>query len=100
MAITPISGTEFITPQQKVNLTGQGKEGFAPFSDFFSQAVEEVNASQAQVQQDILKIATGDTDALHTITMNMAKADLALHTLVQVRNKTLDAYNEIMRITL
>jgi flagellar hook-basal body complex protein FliE len=52
------------------------------------------------VQADTIKLATGNIDSLHTLTIDLAKAELAVQTLVQVRNKALDAYNEIMRITL
>jgi len=37
---------------------------------------------------------------LHTAMINAAKADITLQAAVQIRNKLLDAYNEIMRINL
>ena len=52
------------------------------------------------MQGDAVALATGKSDALHNITINAAKADLAITTVVSVRNKALEAYNEIMRITL
>ncbi len=45
-------------------------------------------------------IATGQSDDLHTLMIDTAKADLALSTLVQVRNRALESYNEIMRMSL
>lgn len=99
MSIVSISGGELLPGIQQPNVLGQGQPSVS-FGDFLNQAIEEVNASEAQAQQDILSIATGDADALHNITLNMARADLALHTLVQVRNKAMEAYNEVMRITL
>lgn len=39
-------------------------------------------------------------DNLHNIEIDAMKADLALSTMISIRNKALDAYNEIMRITL
>lgn len=100
MPISAVSG--IVLPE---NLTGAAKsvqntESFVPFGDLLKNAVEEVNKTNAAVSADQLKIASGDSDALHNITINAAKADLALETLVAVRNKALDAYNEIMRITL
>ncbi|NCA67765.1 MAG: flagellar hook-basal body complex protein FliE [Clostridia bacterium] len=75
-------------------------ENFIPFKDMFEDAIKNVTETNATVQTDIIKLVTGETDDLHTLTINLAKADLAIQTLVQVRNKALDAYNEIMRITL
>lgn len=40
------------------------------------------------------------SDNLHNIEIDAMKADLALSTMISIRNKALDAYNEIMRITL
>ena len=51
-------------------------------------------------EQDILNVLSGQTDDLHTVIINSVKAELALQTLVQLRNKALESYNEIMRITL
>jgi flagellar hook-basal body complex protein FliE len=47
-----------------------------------------------------LLLSVGSLDDLHTLTIQTAKADLALETLVQLRNKALDAYNEIMKMPL
>jgi len=73
---------------------------FIPFQDLLSEAVNAVGETDAAVKTDIVNLALGDTDALHNITIDAAKADLAVSTLVAVRSKALDAYNEIMRITL
>ena len=70
------------------------------FTDFLKNALEDVNTTEATVKEDTLKIATGTTDDLHTIMINSAKAELALSLVVQLRNKALDAYNELMRINV
>lgn len=98
MTITPISNMESISSQIKSLQTEQ--EGSDSFSDIFKNAIENVNKTDEITKQDAELIATGQADDLHTITMNIAKADLALQTLVQMRNKALDAYTEIMRIPL
>ncbi|HAN20862.1 MAG: flagellar hook-basal body complex protein FliE [Clostridiales bacterium GWF2_36_10] len=103
MAIIPINSintSEIINNITKSFNTQETDESFIPFADMLEDAVANVYNTDAAVQVDALKIASGDTDALHTLTIDMAKADLAIQTLVQVRNKALDAYNEIMRITL
>ena len=45
-------------------------------------------------------LATGQTDDAHTEPIAAAKAQLSVELLVQLRNKALEAYNEIMRINL
>lgn len=100
MIITPINTSEIINSISKSLNTQETDENFIPFADMFKDAVSNVHKTDEAVQVDALKISSGDTDALHTLTIDMAKADLAIQTLVQIRNKALDAYNEIMRITL
>jgi flagellar hook-basal body complex protein FliE len=80
--------------------TQDNQDSFIPFEDLLKNAISQVTVTNQAVQQDVVSVAKGETDSLHTITIDSAKADLALQTLVQVRNKALDAYNEIMRITL
>jgi len=63
-------------------------------------AVAQMINTDAAAKFDVVNLATGNSDSPHNITINAAKADLAVEMLVSVRNKALDAYNEIMRITL
>ncbi|MDF2566612.1 MAG: flagellar hook-basal body complex protein FliE [Oscillospiraceae bacterium] len=100
MFITPISGINQLTElanQMNVNETTSGD---STFKNILSGLIENVKQTDQVSQDDILKIAQGNADDLHTITINSEKAELATLTLVQVRNKILDSYNELMRITL
>jgi len=101
MKVAPINTTEILNLINNNSIkTNQTEDNFIPFADMLSEAIQNVVETDQKVQEDAIKIAAGDTDALHTLTINMAKADLAIQALIQVRNKALDAYNEIMRITL
>ena len=46
------------------------------------------------------KLATGETDNPAEVTLAMSKASNAALLLMEMRNKALDAYNELMRISL
>lgn len=71
------------------------------FADMLRKSLEDVNTTNAQTEVDIISMVTGmATDNLHNIEIEAVKADLALKSMVSVRNKILDAYSEIMRITL
>jgi flagellar hook-basal body complex protein FliE len=100
MSIQPINTSSLIDAlAQKQNKT-DSSDDFIPFSDILSDALNNVADTDTAAQIDAVNIATGKTDDLHTLTIDIAKADLALQMLVEVRNKALDAYNEIMRITM
>lgn len=102
MAITPVNTTEVLNSisANTVQKTEKNTESYIPFEDILKDAIANVVETNNAVQMDAIKIAAGDMDSLHKVMIDIAKADLAVQTLVQVRNKALDAYNEIMRITL
>ena len=100
MAIDPIRVSQLLGNLNGPQRTSPVSAGVESFESMLKNSVEEIAKTQDAVREDAVKLATGNTDALHSITINAAKADLAVQTMVSVRNKALDAYNEIMRITL
>jgi flagellar hook-basal body complex protein FliE len=60
-------------------------------------ALNEVNDVQLQAEDLNAKLATGELEYLHQATATSQKATLALDLVVQVRNKVVEAYQEIMR---
>ena len=100
MLITPISGMTPLIGKIGQGLGEANSGGETIFADMLQSAVDQVNATDQVSKEDAIKIASGNTDNLHTVMINAEKADLALQLMVQVRNKALDAYTEIMRITL
>lgn len=75
---------------------GEGKG----FRSFFQEAVVNAEKTEAVTRTDAYNLSIGNMDDLHTMMINASKADLALQTVVQLRNKVLDAYSEIMRTNL
>ena len=69
------------------------------FENLVQTSLAQIAEAESAARTDTVKLATGSSDSLHSVTINAAK-DLALQMMVSVRNKALDAYNEIMRITL
>lgn len=101
MPITPVNGINVASElASSIGSTENKDEFYIPFKDILANAVDNVNATQRVAEQDILNVLSGQTDDLHTVIINSAKADLAFQTLVQLRNKALESYNEIMRMSL
>ncbi|MFA5636093.1 MAG: flagellar hook-basal body complex protein FliE [Anaerovoracaceae bacterium] len=75
-------------------------DGGQGFKAVFEQLIDKVEETEAVTKIDAYKLSIGETDDLHTMMINAAKADIALQTMVQLRNKILDAYSEVMRINL
>jgi len=106
MAITPI--TPIASIEKTIKLSPIAAE--APktsgannsFAGMLKEMLDAVNATDAITKADSFNLAMGFTDMqdLHNIEINAIKADLALRTVTSVRNKVLEAYTEIMRITV
>jgi len=71
------------------------------FADILKQLIDDVNVTSAQSGTNANNLSLGiENTALHNIEIDALRADLALRTLTSVRNKVLEAYQEVIRITV
>lgn len=68
------------------------------FADTLQDAISNVNKLQVDADKAAQNLATGKTDNVADVMIAAEKADVALKVMVQVRNKIIDAYQEIMRM--
>ncbi len=68
------------------------------FKDVLMQQIDEVNKMQAEAEQAVEDLQTGRRDDMAQVLMAQQKADLAFQMLLQVRNKLMDAYQEVKDI--
>lgn len=93
----------FIIPiESKINssIKTENKENVFGFKDFFLDVIQNVEDTEKVTKKDAYNLSIGNMDDMHTMLINAAKAEVALQTMVQLRNKVLDSYSEIMRINL
>ena len=62
------------------------------------EAVQSVNELQKNADTASQNLATGRTDNIAEVMIASEKADIALRLMVQVRNKIIDAYQEVMKM--
>lgn len=96
--IQPIKGINQINELSKNE--GAVEKGNSLFKSIFDNALNDYISAEKQVDEDIYKLSTGESDDVHNLMINTKKAELSLDLMIQLRNKTLDAYNEIMRMNL
>jgi flagellar hook-basal body complex protein FliE len=65
---------------------------------FFQELVGKVNDLSQQSDQAIQKLATGENKNLHETMIAVEKASVSFLFMSQVRNKALEAYQEVMRM--
>ena len=79
--------------------TGAGRESGGPsFADVLRNSIREVNDLQQQADAAIRELTLGKTNNVTEVVNQVEKADLAFRALLAVRNKLIDAYEEINRL--
>ncbi|MGI6657768.1 MAG: flagellar hook-basal body complex protein FliE [Desulfobulbus sp.] len=78
--------------------TSPSAQASASFGTLLRNMVDQVNQKQQNADLAVQKIHGGGEKNLHDAMIAMEKADLSLRYMVQVRNKAVEAYQEIMRM--
>jgi flagellar hook-basal body complex protein FliE len=82
----------------RVQAEGPGADEVSKqFGQFLSEALNKVNQQQQESSQITQQFAAGQTSDVHQVLIASEKAALALELTVQIRNKVIEAYQEIMR---
>ncbi|MGB0238620.1 MAG: flagellar hook-basal body complex protein FliE [Cycloclasticus sp.] len=71
------------------------------FSSMLSQSIEAVNKTQKEASELSTAFTTGQTDAsLAEVMVSLQKASLSFQTVLQTRNKLVEAYKDVMRMSM
>ena len=88
-----------IGPSKGLSSLGESKGTDGPsFADTLAQSLDKVNKLQKEADVAIQDFATGDTRNIHETMIAVSKADVAFRLTMQVRNKMVEAYQEVMRL--
>lgn len=86
--VFPASGTGQVKPSGTA--AGSG--------NFFEELVSKVGDLQSQADSKIRNMVTGESRELHEVMLAVEKANISFQFLTQVRNKAMEAYQEIMKM--
>jgi len=90
---TPASG---LPSTMDVGATGQ--TGGGSFSNLLGQFVGEVNSKQTAANDAVTGLLSGGNVSLHQAMIAMEEANVSFQLMIEVRNKLLDSYQELMRM--
>ncbi|MEW5761994.1 MAG: flagellar hook-basal body complex protein FliE [Bacillota bacterium] len=76
---------------------GSGKAGVS-FGEALAKALEKVNEAQLKADEAIKKFLAGEVEDLHAVMIALREAEIWMQLAVQVRNKVVEAYQEISRM--
>lgn len=103
MNISQLDGKTLI-PKLDLTLASETKENSnqpsESFMDVLQNALGEVNTLQKEAEVSAEKLALGDESYLHNTMIAYEKANLAFQLTLEVRNRIIEAYQEIMRIQM
>lgn len=68
------------------------------FGQLVSQGLQEVNKKLLTNQTDLQQLALGDAQNLHQIMIRMEETRMSFQLLLQVRNRLLEAYQDVMKM--
>lgn len=80
---------------QKPSVSNNQEPGFA---DNLKDAISKVNTMQKTADTKVQELVTGQSSNIHETMIAVEKADIALKLMTQVRNKIIDAYQEVMKM--
>jgi flagellar hook-basal body complex protein FliE len=83
-----------------VSKTGAGGTGGASFADALKNSINEVSRLQQDASQAVQDLATGKSEDVTGVMTAMEKSDMAFKTLLAIRAKLMDAYEEIKGISV
>jgi len=72
--------------------------GDLPFADMVKNLVAETNQQQINSQDGVRQLVTGETDSIHDVVLTTSRADLAFRLMMEIRNRLIASYQEVMRM--
>jgi len=100
MNIIPINSGSAITPFQSAFPAVEKAQDPKTFQSMFEDAVSNLENLNEIKDRDAFDLALGNLDDIGAMQVNSQKAEVALQLLVQMRNRIIESYQEIMRINV
>lgn len=90
-------GQKIALPSDSGKLSSPGTQGFGQMLDGI---VDLVGTKQAEAKEVTRRVLLGETDQLHQSVIAMQEASVAFSLMIEVRNKLVDSYQELMRMQM
>jgi len=93
MKVESLKIPEFFEPVEKLKEKEKGS-----FSEIIRESIKKVMDIEKEASAEAEKLIKNETPDLHNVMIAIEKADLTFQLMMQVRNKIISAYEEIMRM--
>lgn len=98
--VTPVPPSSGISPLPPGAQTGIGsaRGSDIPFADLLKGLAQDASQQQAKIGESVEQLISGETDSIHDVVMTASRADLAFQFVMEIRNRLISSYEEIMRM--
>lgn len=103
MAVNGVVGIDRVFPSiSGAGFNGQdtGNNIIGSFGEYLNNALNEVSKLEMEADKITEDFAAGKTDNIHQVMIAAQKSEIALQFTMQIRNKIIEAYQEIMRMQI
>jgi flagellar hook-basal body complex protein FliE len=97
--IGPIQEAQQALAPQKVT-SGAGVANAPSFKDTLNGFISDVNSMQVKADESINRMAAGEITDVHQVMTAVEEANTAFNMMMEIRNKVMDAYQEVLRMRL
>jgi flagellar hook-basal body complex protein FliE len=98
--INPIDPLKNAGSPQKTTKTQVTGKQYPSFKETLSGVMKEVNDIQHKADKSIEKMVAGEITDVHQVMNSVQEAKLAFNMMMEIRNKVMEAYQEVMRMRL
>ncbi len=95
MSIEPIGG---IRPPRDLDASARPAAGGGSFGEVLKGLMVDANQAHHESDQLVESLAKGEPTDVHEVMVAMTEADLSFRLLLEVRNRLIDAYQEVQRM--
>jgi len=95
---SPITPIRLVSLPETAQLDSPGSSSPGAFQSVLEGLVGQVEQSQAQANKSVENFLTGGNEELHSVALASQRAELEFDLFLQVRNKVISAYQEVMRM--
>ena len=101
-AISGVNSLSTIGPLLNDSTTNSvsSTSGTSMFSDLYNGLINNVNTTNSNFEGDIIKAAEGELDNPQQLTIDSTKANIAIQLVSSVRTQALEAYNDIIKMSV
>jgi flagellar hook-basal body complex protein FliE len=87
-----------LTPLQTPDLNNAAPSSGTSFKDFLLNSIQQVNSAQQTADAAVEKLATGGDVSPAEVLTAVQKADVAFRMMMQIRNKIVQAYEDVQNV--